>query len=152
MTSPLLPILALGLVVAGLAGLDLAPVRRARAEDGKPLDFEAVIENAKARVFPALVFVRPVQEDLSGGEARRVEVFGSGVIVSADGFVVTNHHVAEKAKEIHCVLNDRRAVDAKLVGLDRVTDLALLKLALAPGEKVPFAELGSSAACARGSS
>ncbi len=135
---------------AALAALSLvlAAVPRhpgASADDKKPLDFEVVIENAKARVFPALVFVRPVQEDLSGGESRRVEVFGSGVIVSDDGFVVTNHHVAEKAKEIHCVLNDRRAVDATLVGLDRPTDLALLKLKLGPDEKVPFAELGSSA-------
>ena len=132
--------LAFALVLAA------GPARRSADADGKtPLDFEAVIEYAKARVFPALVFVRPVQEDLSGGEARRIEVFGSGVIVSADGYVVTNHHVAEKAKEIHCVLNDRRAVDATLVGLDRPTDLALLKLNLAAGEKVPFAELGASA-------
>jgi len=133
--------------VAALAvawALSNAP-RRVGAEDKKPLDFEAVIENAKARVFPALVFVRPVQEDLSGGESRRVEVFGSGVIISPDGYVVTNHHVAEKAREIHCVLNDRRAVDATLVGLDRPTDLALLRLHLAPNDRVPFAELGTSA-------
>ena len=132
--------LALGALVVSIDA-----TRGVAADDKKPLDFEAVIENAKARVFPALVFVRPVQEDLSGGESRRVEVFGSGVIVSADGYVVTNHHVAEKAREIHCVLNDRRAVDAALVGLDRPTDLALLKLKLPKGDSVPFAEFGTSA-------
>ena len=140
MRIPSFALFSLALALAAVPGGSAAS-----ADDKKPLDFEAVIEDAKARVFPALVFVRPVQEDLSGGEARRVEVFGSGVIVSDDGFVVTNHHVAEKAKEIHCVLNDRRAVDATLVGLDRPTDLALLKLKLGAGEKVPFAELGSSA-------
>jgi S1-C subfamily serine protease len=122
----------------------------ARSEDRKPLDFEAVIETAKAKVFPALVFVRPGQEDLSAGEKRRVEVFGSGVIVSPDGYVVTNHHVAEKAKEIRCVLHDRSQVDAKVVGLDRATDIALLKLSLAPGQKVPSASLGTSSTLAEG--
>ncbi len=149
--APSLAALAAASLVAVLA---LAPAR-ARAEEAtgeprKPLDFEAVIETAKARVFPALVFVRPVVEDLSGGETRRVEVFGSGVIVSADGYVVTNHHVAEKAREIRCVLNDRRQVEAKVVGLDRSTDIALLKLVLGAGETVPFAELGSSASVTEG--
>jgi S1-C subfamily serine protease len=114
-------------------------------EDGKaPLDFERVIATAKARVFPALVFVRPVQEDLSSGKKQRVEVFGSGVIVDPKGIVVTNHHVAEKAREIRCVLNDRRQVEARLVGLDRATDLAVLRLVLPAGESVPAAELGES--------
>jgi S1-C subfamily serine protease len=90
------------------------------------------------------VFVRPVQEDLSAGERRRVEVFGSGVIVSADGYVVTNHHVAEKAREIRCVLADRRQVDAYVVGLDEPTDLALVKLDVKPDAKLPYADLSAS--------
>ena len=141
-------VLAVGLALAVFAALASAPP--ARSEEKKPLDFEAVIETAKARVFPALVFVRPVQEDLSGGEKRRIEVFGSGVIVSADGYVVTNHHVAEKAKEIRCVLHDRSQVDAKVVGLDRSTDIAVLKLALKEGESVPFAEMGRSSTLEEG--
>ncbi len=135
-------LLVLG-AAAGLGLLRALPPRRAEAEEKRPLDFEAAIETAKQRVYPALVFVRPVQEDLSGGEKRRVEVFGSGVVVSPDGYVVTNHHVAENAKEIHCVLGDRRQVDATVVGLDRPTDLALLKLALAPGDTLPWADLAA---------
>ena len=127
-----------------------ARVPAAHGEGREALDFPSVIEHAKRKVFPSLVFVRPVQEDLSAGEKRRVEVFGSGVIVSPDGYVVTNHHVAEKAKEIHCVLNDRRPVEAVLVGVDQPTDLALLKLVLAPGETVPAAELGTSATLEEG--
>ena len=138
------------LVVAGALLGTLARPGPAGGEDRKPLDFEGVIENAKARVFPSLVFVRPVQEDLSGGEKRRVEVFGSGILVSDDGYVVTNYHVAEKSTEIRCVLEDRRQVDATLVGLDEPTDLALLKLRLEPGEKVVPAELGSSTAVVEG--
>jgi S1-C subfamily serine protease len=85
-----------------------------------------------------------VQEDLSGGESRRVEVLGSGVIFRPDGHVVTNHHVAEKAREIRCVLWDRRQVAARVVGMDRATDLAVLALDLPPGETVPYATLGTS--------
>ena len=136
-----------GVLVAVGAGAATPP---ARGEGRSPLDFEAVIEHAKAKVFPALVFVRPVQEDLSAGEKRRIEVFGSGVIVSADGYVVTNHHVAENAREIRCVLADRRQVEAAVVGLDEPTDLALLKLTLAPGETLTPAELGASTSVAEG--
>ncbi len=119
-----------------------AAVPAEAAEGSAPLDFEAVIETAKRKVYPALVFVKPVQEDLSAGESRRVEVLGSGVIFRADGYVVTNHHVAEKAREIRCVLGDRRQVEADVVGLDKVTDLAVLRLKLEPDEVVPYAEFG----------
>ncbi len=114
------------------------------------LDFQRIIETAKRRVYPALVFVKPVQEDLSEGESRHVEVLGSGVIFRPDGYVVTNHHVAEKAKEIRCVLGDRRQVAARVVGKDKATDLAVLRLEVPPGETLPTAELGSSAALEEG--
>jgi len=128
------------LVLPGLLFL-AAPL--APAEEEQQLgDFQAVIETAKRHVYPALVFVKPVQEDLSEGESRRVEVLGSGVIFSPDGYVVTNHHVAEKAREIRCVLGDRRQVDAKVVGLDKVTDLAVLKLDVPEGEVLPHARFG----------
>ena len=133
---------ALLLGLGALLGSD-AP-RMAESAEPERLDFQQIIETAKRRVYPALVFVKPVQEDLSEGESRRVEVLGSGVIFRADGYVVTNHHVAEKAKEIRCVLGDRRQVAAKVVGKDKATDLAVLKLDLPAGETLPFAELGTS--------
>lgn len=94
---------------------------------------EPMIEVAKDKVYPALVFVKPIRETFEAGERQRAEVFGSGVIISADGLVVTNHHVAEKAIEVNCVLGDREQVLATVVGLDPETDLALLKLDLPPG-------------------
>jgi serine protease Do len=118
--------------------------RPVSAAGDEQIDFQKIIETAKRRVYPALVFVKPVQEDLSEGESRRVEVLGSGVIFRPDGYVVTNHHVAEKAKEIRCVLGDRRQVAARLVGKDKPCDLAVLKLDLPAGEKLPYAELGTS--------
>jgi S1-C subfamily serine protease len=138
---PSLPLVLASGLFASAVVLVRAPSAPAGSEDRRPLDFPTVIETAKERVFPALVFLRPVQEDLTGGEKRRVEVFGSGVVVSPDGYVVTNHHVAENARHIQCVLQTRRRVEATVVGLDRETDLALLRLSLAPGERVPHADL-----------
>ena len=54
--------------------------------------------------------------------------FGSGVIISADGYIVTNNHVIEDAQKIRVILNDKREFDAKLVGTDPTTDVALLKI------------------------
>lgn len=53
---------------------------------------------------------------------------GSGVIISSDGYIVTNNHVIEKADEVEVSLNDRRVLPAKIVGTDPATDLALLKV------------------------
>ena len=58
---------------------------------------------------------------------RRATSLGSGVIVSADGYVLTNHHVVEGADDIQLVLNDGRQVTAKIRGTDPDSDLAVLK-------------------------
>lgn len=69
-----------------------------------------------------------------GGTQRRQmqtpkrESAGSGVIISADGYIVTNNHVVENADEITITLNDNREFTARVVGLDADTDLALLKV------------------------
>ncbi len=53
---------------------------------------------------------------------------GSGVIISSDGYIVTNNHVINNANEIEVVLNDKRTFEASLIGKDPTTDLALLKI------------------------
>lgn len=53
---------------------------------------------------------------------------GSGVIVSDDGYIITNNHVVEDAAEVQVVLNDNRSYDAKVIGTDPTTDLALIKV------------------------
>lgn len=53
---------------------------------------------------------------------------GSGVIISPDGYIITNHHVLEDADEIEVILNDKRAFKAQISGSDRSTDLAILKI------------------------
>jgi len=66
---------------------------------------------------------------------------GSGVIISADGFILTNNHVVEGASEIEVVLNDSRRARAKVIGTDPETDLAILKVDL---ERLPVITLGNS--------
>jgi len=71
----------------------------------------------------------PEADDMFGYTDRRAMSAGSGVIVSADGYVLTNNHVVgEHMREISVVLADRRELRAKLVGLDPPTDVALLKV------------------------
>ena len=88
---------------------------------------EEVIQDAKDKVFPAVVFIKPIQKEFRGGKMEKVQVFGSGAIISPEGYVVTNNHVAEKATEIKCILSDKEEITAKVVGLDPETDLGVLK-------------------------
>jgi serine protease Do len=66
---------------------------------------------------------------------------GSGFIISADGYILTNNHVVEEANEIIVALSDRRERVAELIGADPLSDLALLKI---DAEKLPTVEIGSS--------
>jgi serine protease Do len=66
---------------------------------------------------------------------------GSGVIVSADGTILTNNHVVEGADKITVQMNDNKTYEAKLVGSDKPSDLAVIKI---EGESLPFLNLGNS--------
>lgn len=66
---------------------------------------------------------------------------GSGVILTADGYIATNNHVIEKADKIEVILNDKRSYIATLVGSDPTTDLALLKI---EEKSLPFVKYGNS--------
>jgi serine protease Do len=108
---------------------------------------EEVIQESKDKVFPAVVFIKPIQQEFRGGKMEKVQVFGSGAIISPEGYVITNNHVAEKATEIKCILSDKEEVSAKVVGLDPETDLAILRLNLADRRSktpLPCAAFGDS--------
>lgn len=66
---------------------------------------------------------------------------GSGVILSADGYIVTNNHVVQNAEELTVTLNDRREFKAKVIGTDPSTDLALVKI---DASDLPYMPLGNS--------
>ncbi|HFE38817.1 MAG TPA: DegQ family serine endoprotease [Gammaproteobacteria bacterium] len=62
------------------------------------------------------------------GEERKAESLGSGFVISADGYILTNNHVVDGADKIIVRLSDRRELDAELIGRDERSDLALLKI------------------------
>jgi Do/DeqQ family serine protease len=134
-------------------------VNYTRVPDGTPQNSYA---DVVARVAPAVVTIHankrvrqpqqfPFLDDPFGFGNRNREqpqqpreqlerALGSGVIVSADGYIITNHHVIDGAEEIQIDLTDGRTVGAKLVGSDPPSDLAVLKIAqtglpfLTPGD------------------
>jgi Do/DeqQ family serine protease len=74
-------------------------------------------------------------------QERRMSGLGSGVIVSADGYILTNNHVVEEADELEVQLGDERKFPAKLVGNDPKTDIAVIKI---DATQLPHATLGDS--------
>ena len=71
----------------------------------------------------------------------KVDNMGSGVLVSPDGYIITNVHVVDNAMEIVVTLKGGKSYDAQLVGVDNLTDISLLKI---DDDNLPFAELGDS--------
>jgi len=71
----------------------------------------------------------------------KVQGLGSGFIISPDGYILTNHHVAGNASKIVVTMTDGKRYDAEIIGSDMVSDVALLKI---NGENLPFLKLGNS--------
>ncbi len=104
-----------------------------------PTDFIAASE----KVTPAVVNIKSVENanySWWGGGSFSASS-GSGVIISPDGYVVTNNHVIEDGAKYEITLNDRREFTAKLVASDPSTDLALLKV---EGKNLPYLVFGNS--------
>lgn len=101
------------------------------------------VEQAIEKVKPALVRILVVSTEYSGGREVKSESSGSGVIISPEGYVVTNHHVAGHAVRLFCTLADRSEVEAQLIGTDALSDIAVIKLEPRT-EGYPVAEFGDS--------
>lgn len=91
---------------------------------------------------PAVVYLRSRKEmgyDVWGESYTSSS--GSGVIVSPEGYIVTNNHVIEEGENVEVILNDRREYRAKIIGMDPTTDIALLKI---DAGDMPFLSFGNS--------
>ncbi|MFT6000051.1 MAG: serine protease Do [Neolewinella sp.] len=86
------------------------------------------------------LFSNPGQGGGQRGEAPLQQGSGSGVIISADGYIVTNNHVVDGAEELQIVLNDQRTYEAEVVGVDPTTDIALIKIKEVNLPTVQFAD------------
>lgn len=89
--------------------------------------------------------VNPILDWFYGGRyssrPREVQGFGSGVIISSDGYIITNDHVIDEAENVEVKLNDNRIFQAQVIGQDPSTDIALLKI---KADNLPFIKYGNS--------
>ena len=124
--------------VAGSATAQPAPAAIA-SEAG------AAVHAALSKVAPSLVRIHVVSIEHEEGRELKREASGSGTIITPEGHVVTNHHVAGRTKAITCTLATREEIPAELVGTDPLSDIAVLKLKPATPRKFPAARFGTAA-------
>jgi serine protease Do len=100
------------------------------------------VDVALSRVAPSLVRIHVVMINHQDGREMKREASGSGTIISPDGYVVTNHHVAGRTRTILCSLASREEIPADLVGTDPLSDIAVLKLRPSKPRQFPAAVWG----------
>jgi serine protease Do/serine protease DegQ len=121
-----------------------APVVASYADVIDPAQ-KAVVSVYSKKVVRERIAMDPLLRQLFGGELpeqeRKEEGLGSGVLVSADGYILTNNHVVEGADELKVLLSDEREFIAKVIGADPKTDIAVIKV---EAEKLPVMTLADS--------
>lgn len=103
-----------------------------------------LIDAALAKVSPSLVRIHVVSFGYADGREVKREASGSGTIITPEGHVLTNHHVAGRTRAILCTLANREEVPADLVGTDPLSDIAILKLRPASPRVFPVARFGDA--------
>lgn len=147
--------IALPLLLMGACGQpdanrdqDVATTRTAPIPDGHSNGFSEVVEE----VLPSIVFIQAeaapppeLERMLPPGHPAQEGPFlvgiGSGVLYSEDGYILTNNHVVQDAERVLVVLHDRRYLEARVVGLDPSTEVAVVKI---EGNGFPTARIGDS--------
>jgi serine protease Do len=94
-----------------------------------------------ARMWRQFGFESPYGRDSVRTQKYNVKALGSGFIISADGYILTNDHVAGNATKIIVTTTDGTQFDARLIGTDRNSDVSLLKIS---GKNLPYLKLGNS--------
>jgi len=137
--SAIQPVVAPAFQVTGQIESQLEALYRSRLRSAYPTDFtEAALAST-----PAVVYIQAKQMadyNFWTGQTYQNST-GSGVIISDDGYIATNHHVVENASEIKVMLNDKREYSGEIIGTDPATDLALIKIDQAG---LPFLAFGNS--------
>lgn len=140
-----------GVVRPGLADINLGAAKPPVNLDADATSFSKAFIEVAEKVTPTIVQVSVVSEkenphsdffffpfrDLPKGQRGS----GSGIIISEDGYIVTNNHVVEKATKVTIGMFDKRTFEAQVVGTDPLTDLAVIKI---EAKNLPTAYLGNS--------
>lgn len=140
-----------GLVRPGLADINLGASNPPVNLDADATSFSKAFIETASKVTPTIVQITVVAEadnphsdffffpfkDMPQEEKGT----GSGIIISDDGYILTNNHVVENAKKVTVTLSDKRTFEAKVVGTDPLTDLAVIKI---DANSLPVAYLGDS--------
>src|SRR5262245_43981268 len=149
-------LVVLSLVVASGLGFEIQRIAGAQQSQlPSPADLSRTFTSIAKQIKPAVVNVEVVEKarrsstmrlpegfpDFGFGQPKRQQGTGSGVIISADGYILTNNHVAGDADQITVKLADGRDFKARRVGTDPETDLAVIKI---DANNLAFAKLGDS--------
>lgn len=105
---------------------------------------QVAVDRVIAEVKPALVRIHVVSTSYREGREVKYVSAGSGIIITPEGHVITNHHVAGHATRLVCTLANREEVEAELIGTDALTDIAVIKLQPEKPTIFPFARFGDS--------
>ena len=139
-----------GLVRPSLADLNLGAAEPPVKLDADASSFSQAFIEVAEKVTPAIVQIGVVSERDNPHSnwffpfkdmPKEQRGSGSGIIISADGYIVTNNHVVENASKVTVGLSDKRQFDATVVGTDPLTDLAVVKIDV---NNLPVAFLGNS--------
>jgi len=142
-----------GLVRPSLADIHLGTSEPPVKLDADATSFSKAFIEVAQKVTPAIVQISVVSERDNQDDQNQFFFFpfkdmpqeergsGSGIIISDDGYIVTNNHVVEKASKVEVSLYDKRTFSAKVVGTDPLTDLAVIKI---DAHNLPTAYLGDS--------
>jgi serine protease Do len=142
-----------GLVRPGYADIRLGALAPPVNLDADATAFSKAFIEVAEKVTPTIVQISVVSE--KSGDDPHSDLFffpfkdmpqeqrgsGSGIIITSDGYILTNNHVVEHASKVTVGLNDRRTYDAKIMGTDPLTDLAVIKI---DAKNLPVAYLGNS--------
>ena len=140
-----------GLVRPSLADLNLGATEPPVKLDADASSFSQAFIEVAEKVTPAIVQISVVSERENPHSdwfffpfkdmPKEQRGSGSGIIISPDGYIVTNNHVVENASKVSVGLSDKRQFDATVVGTDPLTDLAVVKI---DAKNLPVAFLGNS--------
>jgi serine protease Do len=114
--------LALLAILPLLVGLDYSDAF------GRQADLQQTLFEVQEGALSALVNIQPITETYSRGERRKRASIGSGFLIDRQGHIVTNFHVAGKAKKLMVTLFNKERIEAELVGEDPQTDLAVIRI------------------------